>query len=50
MLGSRQQNELAYSVMFPCGYPVLRYGDEIGMGDNLSLDDRNSVRTVMATK
>jgi len=48
MLGSRQQNELAYSVMFSLpGTPVLRYGDEIGMGDNLALDDRNSVRTPM---
>jgi maltose alpha-D-glucosyltransferase/alpha-amylase len=48
MLGSRQQNELAYSLMFSLpGTPVLRYGDEIGMGDNLALDDRNSVRTPM---
>lgn len=48
MLGSRQQNELAYSLMFSLpGTPVLRYGDEIGMGDNLVLDDRNSVRTPM---
>ncbi len=27
--------------------PVLYYGDEIGMGDDLSLDDRNGVRTPM---
>lgn len=48
MLGSRQQNELAYSLMFSLpGTPVLRYGDEIGMGDNLALDDRHSVRTPM---
>lgn len=48
MLGSRQQNELAYSLMFSLpGTPVLRYGDELGMGDNLALDDRNSVRTPM---
>lgn len=48
MLGSRQQNELAYSLIFSLpGTPVLRYGDEIGMGENLKLDDRNSVRTPM---
>jgi maltose alpha-D-glucosyltransferase/alpha-amylase len=29
------------------GTPVIYYGDEIGMGDNLSLDDRNGVRTPM---
>jgi maltose alpha-D-glucosyltransferase / alpha-amylase len=48
MLGGRQQNELAYSLMFSLpGTPVLRYGDELGMGDNIALDDRNSVRTPM---
>ena len=31
---------------FP-GTPVLYYGDEIGMGDNIYLHDRNSVRTPM---
>jgi maltose alpha-D-glucosyltransferase/alpha-amylase len=29
------------------GTPVLYYGDEIGMGDNIYLGDRNSVRTPM---
>ena len=29
------------------GTPVLRYGEEIGMGDDLSLDERNAVRTAM---
>ena len=29
------------------GTPVLYYGDEIGMGDNIFLEDRNSVRTPM---
>ena len=48
MLGNRPQLELAYSLMFSLpGTPVLRYGDEIGMGDDLSLPERNSVRTPM---
>lgn len=40
--------EFCYSVLlsFP-GTPVLRYGQEIGMGDDLSLKERNSVRTAM---
>ncbi|WP_026630213.1 alpha-amylase family protein [Dyadobacter alkalitolerans] len=48
MLGSRQQTELAYSLMFSLpGTPVIRYGDEIGMGDNLELEERDAVRTPM---
>src|SRR6185436_8272490 len=48
MLGNREQIELAYSLMFSLpGTPVLRYGDEIGMGDDLSLGERNAVRTPM---
>jgi maltose alpha-D-glucosyltransferase / alpha-amylase len=48
MLGNRPQVELANSLMFSLpGTPVLRYGDEIGMGDDLSLIERNSVRTPM---
>lgn len=48
MLGNRQQTELAYSLMFSLpGTPVIRYGDEIGMGDDLSLEERNAVRTPM---
>ncbi|PRY10193.1 maltose alpha-D-glucosyltransferase/alpha-amylase [Pontibacter ummariensis] len=48
MLGSRQQTELAYSLMFSLpGTPVLRYGDEIGMGEDLSLPEREAVRTPM---
>ncbi len=44
----RRWIELAYSLMFTLpGTPVLRYGDEIGMGDDLSLPERNSVRTTM---
>ncbi len=48
MLGNRQQTELAYSLMFALpGTPVIRYGDEIGMGDNLGLKERDAVRTPM---
>jgi maltose alpha-D-glucosyltransferase/alpha-amylase len=48
MLGSRQQLELAYSIMFSLpGTPVMRYGDEIGMGDDLTLKEREAVRTPM---
>lgn len=48
MLGNRRQIELAYSLMFGLpGTPVLRYGDEIGMGDDLSLKERDAVRTPM---
>lgn len=40
--------ELAYSLLFCLpGTPVLRYGEEIGMGDDLTLPERNSVRTPM---
>ncbi|WP_347156812.1 alpha-amylase family protein [Pontibacter chitinilyticus] len=48
MLGSRQQIELAYSLMFSLpGTPVLRYGDEIGMGEDLDLKEREAIRTPM---
>ncbi|WP_247234460.1 alpha-amylase family protein [Telluribacter sp. SYSU D00476] len=48
MLGNRAQSELAYSLMFSLpGTPVIRYGDEIGMGDDLSLKERDAVRTPM---
>ncbi|WP_207532736.1 alpha-amylase family protein [Desertivirga arenae] len=48
MLGNRQQLELAYSLMFALpGTPVIRYGDEIGMGDDLTLKERDAVRTPM---
>jgi maltose alpha-D-glucosyltransferase / alpha-amylase len=48
MLGNRKHLELAYSVMFSLpGTPVIRYGDEIGMGDDLSLKERDAVRTPM---
>jgi maltose alpha-D-glucosyltransferase/alpha-amylase len=46
--GDRRRLELAYSLMFSMpGTPVLRYGDEIGMGDDLSLPERNCARTPM---
>jgi maltose alpha-D-glucosyltransferase/alpha-amylase len=46
--GDRRRLELAYSLMFTLpGTPVLRYGDEIGMGDNLALQERNCARTPM---
>ncbi len=46
--GDRRRLELAYSLMFTLpGTPVMRYGDEIGMGDNLRLKERNAVRTPM---
>jgi len=48
MLKDRKKIELAYSLLFTLpGTPVLRYGQEIGMGEDLSLDGRDSVRTVM---
>ncbi len=48
MLGSRAALELAYSLMFSLpGTPVIRYGDEIGMGYDLELKERDAVRTPM---
>lgn len=44
----RRQIELAYSMLFTLpGSPIIYYGDEIGMGDNIWLEDRNGVRTPM---
>jgi maltose alpha-D-glucosyltransferase / alpha-amylase len=46
--GDERRLKLAFSLMFALpGAPVLWYGDEIGMGDDLSLPERNSVRTPM---
>jgi len=40
--------ELLHSMLFTLpGSPILYYGDEIGMGDNIFLGDRNGVRTPM---
>jgi maltose alpha-D-glucosyltransferase/alpha-amylase len=46
--GDRRRLELAYSLLFTLpGTPVLRYGDELGMGDDLSQKERNCARTPM---
>jgi maltose alpha-D-glucosyltransferase/alpha-amylase len=46
--GDRRWLELAYSLMLTLpGTPVIRYGDEIGMGDDLTLPERNCARTPM---
>jgi maltose alpha-D-glucosyltransferase / alpha-amylase len=46
--GDRRRLELAYSLMMTLpGTPVIRYGDEIAMGDNLKLPERNCARTPM---
>ena len=48
LAGDQRRLELAYSLMFTMpGTPVLRYGDEIGMGDDLSLKERECARTPM---
>ncbi|HUF06953.1 MAG TPA: maltose alpha-D-glucosyltransferase, partial [Candidatus Binatia bacterium] len=45
---SRRRLELLNSLLFSMkGTPVVYYGDEIGMGDNVYLGDRNGVRTPM---
>ncbi len=46
--GDQRRLRLAYSLMFTLpGTPVLRYGDELGMGDDLSLPERDCARTPM---
>jgi maltose alpha-D-glucosyltransferase/alpha-amylase len=46
--GDRRRIELAYALQFSLrGTPVLRYGEEIGMGEDLALAGRNSIRTPM---
>ncbi|HWW84903.1 MAG TPA: maltose alpha-D-glucosyltransferase, partial [Vicinamibacterales bacterium] len=45
---SRRRIELLVALLFSFpGTPIVYYGDEIGMGDNLYLGDRNGVRTPM---
>jgi maltose alpha-D-glucosyltransferase/alpha-amylase len=44
----RRRIELAFSLLFTLpGTPMLQYGDEIGMGDDLSLPERECARTPM---
>ncbi|PYR57446.1 MAG: maltose alpha-D-glucosyltransferase, partial [Acidobacteria bacterium] len=48
MENSRRRVELLHSLLFSFpGTPVIYYGDEIGMGDNIYLGDRTGVRTPM---
>ena len=49
MLGNdRQKLELAFSLLFTLpGTPMLQYGDEIGIGDDLDLPERECARTPM---
>jgi maltose alpha-D-glucosyltransferase / alpha-amylase len=46
--GDRRRIELAYSLQLTMpGTPVIRYGEEIGMGDRLDLPEREAIRTPM---
>ena len=46
--GDPRRLQLAYSLMLTLpGTPVLNYGEELGMGDDLSLEERNPARTPM---
>ena len=46
--GDQARLRLAYSLQFTLpGTPVLRYGEELGMGDDLSLPEREALRTPM---
>jgi maltose alpha-D-glucosyltransferase/alpha-amylase len=46
--GDRRRIELMHGLLMSLpGSPILYYGDEIGMGDNVFLGDRNGVRTPM---
>jgi maltose alpha-D-glucosyltransferase/alpha-amylase len=46
--GDRRRLEMAFSLLFTLpGSPVILYGDEIGMGDDLALPEREPVRTPM---
>lgn len=48
LANNRRQIELAHSLIFTLpGTPIVRYGEEIGMGDDLELPERTSVRTPM---
>ena len=45
--GRRQMELMNALLMSMPGSPIIYYGDEIGMGDNVVLGDRNGVRTPM---
>ena len=46
--GNRKRLEMAYCLLFSLsGTPMLFYGEELGMGENLDLPERMSVRTPM---
>jgi maltose alpha-D-glucosyltransferase/alpha-amylase len=46
--GNRRHIEMAYSLQLSMpGTPVIRYGEEIGMGENLDLPEREAIRTPM---
>lgn len=46
--GDQKKIELLYAILFSLpGTPIIYYGDEIGMGDNIYLEDRDGVRTPM---
>jgi maltose alpha-D-glucosyltransferase/alpha-amylase len=48
MDNGRRRIELMHALLFSLpGTPVMYYGDELGMGDNVYLGDRNGVRTPM---
>jgi maltose alpha-D-glucosyltransferase/alpha-amylase len=46
--GDQRRLRMAMSLLFTLpGTPVVRYGDELGMGDNLNLPERKAIRTPM---
>jgi maltose alpha-D-glucosyltransferase / alpha-amylase len=48
MINNPQKLEMAMSMLFSLpGTPMIMYGDEIGMGDDLSIPGRDAVRTPM---
>jgi maltose alpha-D-glucosyltransferase/alpha-amylase len=48
MLAEPKRIQLAYSLLFSLpGTPVIRYGEEIGMGEDLALKERYAIRTPM---
>lgn len=48
MEGDTRKIELLFAILFSLpGTPIIYYGDEIGMGDNVQLPDRDGVRTPM---